>query len=431
MKKKIIILGMLLLSLRGMAQEGYVPAPENLEARKEFQDNKFGIFLHWGLYSMLAQGEWVMTNQNLNHLEYRKLASGFYPSKFNAAEWVAAIKASGAKYICFTTRHHEGFSMWDTQYSDYNIVDATPFQRDVLRELADECKKQGIKLHLYYSHLDWDREDYYPLGRTGRGTGRTTHGEWKTYYQFMNNQIAELIKNYDPAALWFDGWWDHDQDPDFDWQLPEQYAMIHQLKPSCLIGNNHHQVPFAGEDIQIFERDLPGENKAGLSGQDISPLPLETCETMNGMWGYKIVDQNYKSVETLIHYLVKAAGRNANLLMNVGPQPNGELPEAAVERLKAIGEWMKVYGETIYGTRGGDITPKDWGVTTRKDNKLYVHILNLADQNLFLPLTAKVKKAVVFKDQKPVKFKKVEDGILLELGQIPDEVDYVVELTLK
>ena len=137
--------------------------------------------------------------------------------------------------------------------------------------------------------------------------------------------------------------------------------MIHRLKPACLIGNNHHQVPFAGEDIQIFERDLPGENKAGLSGQDISPLPLETCETMNGMWGYKIVDQNYKSVKTLVHYLVKAAGRNANLLMNVGPQANGELPAVAVSRLREMGKWMKEYGETIYGTRGGDVSPRDWG----------------------------------------------------------------------
>ena len=433
MRKSLSIFLLCLLSLAGRSQENYVPAPENLEARKEFQDNKFGIFLHWGIYSMLAQGEWVMTNQNLNHLEYRKLASGFYPSKFNAAEWVAAIKASGAKYICFTSRHHDGFSMWDTKFSDYNIVKATPFQRDVLKELSEECKKQGIKLHLYYSHLDWDRDDYYPLGRTGRGTGRTTHGEWKTYYQFMNNQLTELITNYDPSVIWFDGWWDQDQNPEFDWQLPEQYAMIHKLKPSLLIGNNHHQIPFAGEDIQIFERDLPGENKAGLSGQNISPLPLETCQTMNGMWGYKIVDQNYKSVKKLVQYLVEAAGRNANLLMNIGPQPNGELPAVAIDRLKAIGDWMNVYGETIYGSRGGDVTPRDWGVTTRKGNKLYVHILNLKDKGLFLPLTtAKVKNAVVFKDKKPVKFRQDKNGVLLELAEDPSaDIDYVGELTLK
>jgi alpha-L-fucosidase len=337
----------------------------------------------------------------------------------------------GGEYICITSRHHDGFSMFDTKQSDFNIVKATPFKRDVIKELADECHKQGIKLHFYYSHLDWSRDDYFPLGRTGRGTGRTTQGKWETYYQFMNNQLTELLTNYGPiGAIWFDGWWDHDQDPGFDWQLPEQYAMIHRLQPSCLIGNNHHETPFAGEDIQIFERDLPGENKAGYSGQDVSRLPLETCETMNGMWGYRITDQNYKSTETLVQYLVKAAGKNANLLMNIGPQPNGELPQVSIERLKEIGAWMEVYGESIYGTRGGFIEPRNWGVTTEKGNKLYVHILDLEDKGLFLPITdKKVKQARCFKDQSAIKFKQDKSGVVLELPEVPTDIDYVVELT--
>ena len=419
------------LSLPVRAQ-GYTPTEENLKSRQEFRDARFGIFLHWGLYAMLATGEWTMTNNDLNYKEYAKLAGGFYPSKFNAAEWVAAIKASGAKYICFTTRHHEGFSMFDTKYSGYNVVDATPFKRDVLKELADECHKQGIRLHLYYSHLDWYREDY-PWGRTGRGTGRSNpEGNWASYYQFMNNQLTELLTNYGPiGAIWFDGWWDQDQNPDFDWQLPGQYELIHKLQPACLVGNNHHQVPFEGEDIQIFERDLPGENKAGLSGQDISSLPLETCETMNGMWGYKITDQNYKSTRTLIHYLVKAAGKDANLLMNIGPQPDGCLPQVAVERLKEMGEWMKTYGETIYGTRGGCVAPHPWGVTTQKGDRLFVHILDLQDKALFLPLEGqKVKRAMDFASRQALKFKRVDGGIVLQLDEIPTEVDKVVELQL-
>lgn len=414
------------------AQTSYTPTAENLKAREEFRDGKFGIFLHWGLYSMLATGEWTMTNNNLNYKEYAKLAGGFYPSKFNAAEWVAAIKASGATYICFTTRHHEGFSMFKSQYTDYNVVDATPFRRDIVKELADECHKQGIRLHFYYSHIDWYREDC-PWGRTGRGTGRPNpKGNWVSYYQFMNNQLTELLTNYGPVgAIWFDGVWDQDANPDFDWQLDEQYALIHRLQPSCLVGNNHHHTPFPGEDIQIFERDLPGENKAGLSGQDISSLPLETCETMNGMWGYKITDQNYKSTTTLIHYLVNAAGKNANLLMNIGPQPNGELPAVALQRLKEVGEWMKQYGETIYGTRGGLVAPHHWGVTTQKGNTLYVHILNYADKELALPLQGrKVKKAVVYKDKSPVRFLRSRDGVVLQLSEVPSGPDYIIELTL-
>ena len=433
MKKPFfLILLMLGISFQLFAQTSYQPTAENLNARKEFQDNKFGIFLHWGLYSMLATGEWTMTNNNLNYKEYEKLASGFYPSKFNAAEWVSAIKASGAKYICITTRHHEGFSMFDTKFSDYNIVKATPFKRDVIKELANECAKQGIKLHLYYSHLDWYREDY-PLGRTGRGTGRpNAKGDWKSYYRFMNNQLTELLTNYgNIGAIWFDGWWDQDENAKFDWELPEQYALIHKIQPACLVGNNHHQLPNAGEDFQMFERDLPGENASGLSGQDVGHLPLETCETMNGMWGYKITDQNYKTPKDLIHYLVKAAGKNANLLMNIGPQPNGELPAIAVERLKAVGEWMKVYSETVYGTRSGCIPPHDWGVSTAKGNKLYVHILKLQDHTLFLPLVdKKVKKVLTFKDRKPLSFTKVKGGILVELNTAPNDIDYVLELTI-
>ena len=410
----------------------YIPTEANLQSRQEFQDAKFGIFLHWGLYSMLATGEWTMTNRNLNYKEYAKLASGFYPSKFDAREWVSAIKASGAKYICITSSQYQGFSMFPTRYSDYNIVDATPFKRDVLKELADECHRQGIRLHFYYSHIDWYREDA-PWGRTGRGTGRPNpDGDWKSYYQFMNNQITELLTNYgEIGAIWFDGWWDQDENPGFDWQLPEQYALIHRLQPSCLVGNNHHQTPFDGEDIQIFERDLPGENKAGLSGQDISRLPLETCETMNGMWGYKITDQDYKSAKTLIHYLVNAAGKNANLLMNIGPQPNGELPAIALDRLKEVGEWLNVYGETIYGTRGGSVAPHDWGVTTQKDNRLFVHILNLADRSLFLPIgNTKAKKAFDFVSKQTVKVQRCDGGVLLTLDSVPTDIDKVIEITL-
>lgn len=421
----------LVLFCASLQAQEYQPSSANLAARQEFAGSKFGIFLHWGIYSMYAQGEWYM-NSGIDRAEYAKAASGFYPSRFDARQWVSAIKASGAKYICFTTRHHDGFSMFDTRYSDYDIVDATPFRRDVLRELTDECRKQGIGVHFYYSHIDWTRDDY-PAGRTGRTTGKDlSKADWASYYRFMNNQLTELMENYHPDAIWFDGMWDHDQDTiPFDWQLTEQYAMIHRLNPACLIGNNHHGIPFDGEDIQIFERDLPGENTAGLSGQQISALPLETCQTMNGMWGYKIKDQNYKSVKELIHLLVGAAGKGANLLLNIGPQPNGELPETALERLENIGKWMERYGETLYGTTAGDVPARPWGVTTRKGNRQFVHILSLEDEALFLLVKGKVQKAVVFGSNEPVRFRQTREGVLLELGKVPDEVDYIIELTMR
>ena len=429
--RTFFLLYFLCFSIFIKSQEVY-QTKDILKARQEFQDAKFGIFLHWGLYSMLATGEWTMSDKNLNYKEYAKLAAGFYPSKFNAAKWVSAIKASGAKYICFTTRHHEGFSMFHTKYSDYNVVDATPFKRDILKELANECHKQGIRLHLYYSHIDWFREDA-PQGWSGRGTGRPNpQGDWNSYYAFMNNQLTELLTNYgNIGAIWFDGHWDQKYNPDFDWRLPEQYALIHRLQPSCLIANNHHLAPIEGEDIQVFERDLPGENKAGMSGQDIGSLPLETCETMNGMWGYKITDQNYKSAKELIHYLVKASGKNANLLMNIGPQPDGELPLVAVERMQEIGNWLQMYGETIYGTRGGCVEPHSWGVTTQKQNKIYVHILNLQDKALFLPLeNIKIKRIVDYIKRTPLEFHRHKNGVTLYLPDVPKDIDKVIEIEL-
>lgn len=411
----------------------YVPSGGNLQAREAFRDAKFGIFLHWGLYSMLGTGEWTMSSRDINYLEYAKLANAFYPHDFDAEEWVSAIKRSGAGYICFTTRHHDGFSMWDTARTDYNIVDATPYGRDVVKALSEECRRQGVGLHFYYSLIDWYRDDC-PRGRTGLGTGRPgTSIDYGHYYDFMKGQLTELLTGYGPVgAIWFDGVWDQDRNPDFDWKLRGLYDHIHDLQPSCLVGNNHHLVPFEGEDIQIFERDLPGENTAGLSGQDVSRLPLETCQTMNGMWGYKITDLDYKSTETLIQYLVRAAGRDANLLLNIGPQPDGNLPAVAVERLREMGEWLGRYGESIYGTRGGDIPPHDWGVTTRKGDSLYVHILDLQDDALYLPLDAKVASAVCLNDGSRIRYDVIKGkGIVLHVGDIPQDIDRIVKLVIR
>lgn len=433
MKKTLLIVATLLMNYVGMAQTSYQPTAENLKAREQFQDQKFGVFLHWGLYSMMGVTEWIMTNRDIHYQEYPKLAKTFYPSEFDSDAWISAIKAAGAKYITITTRHHDGFSLFKTATSSYNSVDGTPFKRDIIKELAEACKRHGIKLHLYYSHLDWGREDY-PVGRTGRGTGRPKEkANWPSYFNFMNTQLTELLTNYgEIGAIWFDGWWDHDNDAKpFDWQLEEQYGIIHKLQPQCLIGNNHHTTPFPGEDIQIFERDLPGENKAGLSGQDISRLPLESCQTINEHWGYSITDSNYKSGKELIQMLVRAAGKNANLLLNIGPEPGGALPSLALDRLKTIGEWLNKYGETIYGTRGGIVGPHDWGVSTQRGNKLYIHIMNSMDSSLFIPTgNHKIKSAVVYGTNKRVNFTKTGKGITLNLDTVPTDIDYIVELSL-
>lgn len=435
MNKKIFFTTLLYVagSVAGMAESpAYIPSPQVVESQKEFAADRFGIFIHWGIYSMFGQGEWYL-NYGPDAKEYAKAAAGFYPANFNADEWAAAFKDSGAGYVCFTTRHHDGFSMWDTEQSDYNIVDATPFRRDILKELSEALRKKDLSLHLYYSHLDWTRQDY-PQGRTGHSTGRDSLvNDWDSYYGFMNRQLTELLTQYGPVrAIWFDGWWDHDEDEvPFDWHLSEQYDMIHRLQPSCMVANNHHQDPFPGEDIQIFERDVPGENTAGYSSQGISHLPLETCNTMNGMWGYKICDQNYKDSRTLIRYLVKTAGLGANLLLNIGPQPDGSLPAAALERLKDIGAWLRVNGETVYGTEGAPFGTQEWGTATRKGDTMYVHVMTPAGTDILLPADLRIKRAETFSGRVPVKYSKSKEGVILHLPELPEETDYIVELKLK
>ncbi len=373
-----------------------------------------------------------MENQGINRDEYSYLAGGFYPSHFSASEWIATIKEAGAKYLCITARHHDGFSIFDTDYSEYNIVDATPFKRDIIKEIAEECQKQGIALHFYYSLLDWHREDY-PLGRSGTKNGRTMKEDWDNYYQFMKNQVTELLTNYGPiGAIWFDGYWDHRHNKDFDWQLPELYEMIHEIQPGCLIANNHHQIPFPGEDIQTFEHHLPGENLDFYSAPGISNVPLEVTTNMNKSWGYSINAKEYKSSKDLIHFLIKSAGVNANFLINIGPRPDGRFPTEGEERLKSMGEWLKDYGETIYNTTGGVVTPQPWGVTTQKGNTLFVHVLSANNRYIYLPLTNReVIKAKTFIDNTNLHFTQIKEGVILDLKKIPDVIDYVVELTLK
>lgn len=431
MKKFLTLALGLCLSMTAVDAQKYVPTAENLENRKDFSEARFGIFLHWGLYSMFAQGEWYLQNANINAKEYAKSAQAFYPHRFDAHEWVSAFKKAGAKYICFTTRHHEGFSMWNTAQSDYNIMN-TPYGKDIVRQLADECHRQGIRLHLYYSHIDWTREDY-PAGRTGRGCKDLSKADWKSYYNFMNSQLTELLTNYGKVdAIWFDGWWDHDEDAQsFDWELEKQYRLIHSLQPSCLIGNNHHQKPFDGEDIQIFERDVPGENKAGLSGQSIGSLPLETCQTMNGMWGYKIVDQNYKSANELIRLLVHTSGKGANLLLNIGPHPDGTLPDMALVRLSEIGEWMKKNGETIYGTVSGGYTQGESVVTTRRGDYLYVHVLDPKVNAIDMPVSRKVEQVEIFETGEAVKFKSYHGSLKFDVDVPEDCADHIIKIQLK
>lgn len=435
MKKQILLFVILFLTCRWVtAQEKkYEPTPENLKNREWFQDAKFGLFVHWGVYSVLGDGEWVMNNQQIPIKTYEKLPAFFNPTEFNPAEWVQLVKDAGMKYITITSKHHDGFAMFDSKISDYNIVKKTPYGKDVLKMLADECRKQGIKLFFYHSQLDWHHPDYYPRGFTGGSyTGREEKGDMNKYLDYMDTQLTELLTQYgEIGGIWFDGMWDK---KDAEWRLQKTYSLIHKLQPGTLVGSNHHVTPYEGEDFQMFEKDLPGHNTTGFAPeQKVGDLPKEVCETINNSWGFNLRDDKNKSLKELIQYLVKGSGYDANFLLNVGPMPNGKIQPEHVALLKQMGEWTRQYGETIYGTRGGPLTPRDWGVTTQKGNKVYVHILKWYDETLTLPkLGKKVVSAKIFLDKTPVKFIENDFGLSIKVPKDKmNDVDTVIELELK
>jgi alpha-L-fucosidase len=438
MRKLILIATMCVVCAGGVAQQ-------RNPAHEWFSDARFGMFVHFGLFSTLCDGEWVMNTQGISIADYRKLQGVFNPELFDAKALVAAAKSAGMRYITFTTRHHDGFSNWDTAQSDWNIMN-TPYGRDIIKQFTDECHRQGIKVGLYYSLADWSRNDYaWETSQSGAMAGRTEHGRWEDYIAFMKAQITELLTNYgEISIMWFDGEWDqmpsatgytsHDQSV-VDWHYDEIYGLIHSLQPDCMVANNHHLNAQPGEDFQIFEKDLPGENEGGYSPNQVveANLPLETCETMNWSWGYKFRDSWFKPTTQLIHLLVRSAGHGANLLLNVGPKPTGQLEEVCVERLAEMGKWTSAWGETIYGTTAGPVKPQPWGATTQKGKTVYIHVLAPEGEELAVVLPEKISSAKWFNLPEKLSWKqnRKTGEVVFAIPASPDPVDSIIEVTLK
>jgi alpha-L-fucosidase len=384
-----------------------------------------------------------MENDEMSVSEYEKLPPRFDPVDYDPAEWVRVAKDAGMRYITITSKHHDGFAMWDSKVSDYDVGERTPYGKDVLKQLAEECRKAGLKLFFHHSQLDWHHPDYNPRGKTGHHTGRPERGDFDAYLDYMNAQIAELAGgDYgELGGFWFDGWWDQqvneaeksDRSTHVDWKLQKTYDLIHRLQPQALIGNNHHVAPFPGEGFQMFERDLPGENSFGYNTTEVGDLPLESCDTINHSWGYNASDRDFKSPTELIHYLVRAAGYDANLLLNVGPTPRGSLQPEVVERLAAIGAWTREFGESVYGTRGGPMPPQSWGVMTKRGSSAYVHVLDAsAPETLVLPATSglRVRRALVFGTEREIPFSKDSDFAIRLPRAGRHSIDTIVVLAL-
>ncbi len=443
MKRFLIISVFLIIVQPILAQENYIPSKENLEARQWFQDAKFGLFIHWGVYSILGDGEWVMNNQNISIDDYEKLPAFFNPIDYDPEKWVKMAKDAGMKYITITSRHHDGFSMFDSNITDYTIVKKTPYQKDILKPLAAACKKEGIKLFFYYSLLDWHDDNYFPRGRTGTKIPGRADGNWDDYISFMKAQLTELLTNYgEIAGIWFDGHWDQKEwdgksygKLKVDWHYEEIYKLIHDLQPQCLIGNNHHLAPIEGEDFQMFERDLPGQNTTGwgTDASNVGQLPKEVCETINGSWGFNLKDNKHKSEKELIQYIIRSAGYGSNLLLNVGPMPNGEIQSEHIKSLKKVGNWMRENGETIYKTTGGPIAPTDEMAFTQKGKTMYLHILEETKELFFVEnFKGKIKSMRFYKNKEKVNYKITKYGMFIEVpNNKKDQIDTIIEIILK
>jgi alpha-L-fucosidase len=396
-----------------------------------FQDARFGMFIHWGLYAIPARGEWVMHIERIPVPEYEKLAPQFNPVKFNADEWVNIAANAGQKYMVITSRHHDGFSMYDTALSDYKITN-TPFKRDPIAELANACARRGdVKLGFYSSLLDW----HHPAYRFREQSGLA----WSDYLAFLHGQVRELCTNFgELACLWFDGDWPHhpfDENnmyfkPGGSFEYETLYDMIHTLQPNAIVMNNRHEKPLPGEDAQGFEQDLPGMNSAGFNTSAVYDLPKEVCMTINDHWGYND-DNNTKSTRHLVHLLVRSASAGANYLLNVGPTAEGEILPIHAKRLQGVGEWLQANGASVYGTRAGAIPPTRESVSTRRGDVHFVHVLEyLSDSVKLKGVPENITQARLLRDGTAITLERSKDETRLIIPpELRDPINTVIELT--
>ncbi|MBN1854314.1 MAG: alpha-L-fucosidase [Pirellulales bacterium] len=337
------------------------------ETIKKWQDMRFGMFIHWGPVSLKGTEIGWSRGSVIPEKEYDALYKEFNPVLFNADEWVSVAKAAGMKYLIITSKHHDGFCLWPSKYTDYDIGE-TPFGRDVLKELSDACRKQGIRFGTYHSVCDWYHPDF-PLGSPG-GKTKKTNPNLDRYMKHLENQVTELITNYGPLSTM---WFDVPQEVGPERGKPVE-ALVRRLQPDITINNRGYQGPSG-------DYDTP-EQRVGAFNRD---RPWETCMTICRQWAWKPND-TMKSKEECIQTLLLTVGGDGNLLFNVGPMPDGRIEPRQVDRLKEMGAWLAKHGNGVYGTRGGPFQPGRWGASTCKENKIFLYVMNwLKDGPLLLP----------------------------------------------
>ena len=398
----------------------------NLQSLKKWQEMKFGLFIHWGPVSLRGTEIGWSRGREIPIQEYDNLYKEFNPVLFDAKEWVGIAKTAGMKYIVVTSKHHDGFCIWDSDYTDYDIM-STPFKRDILRELSDECKRQGIMFCTYHSICDWFHPHY--TTRYGGDPRPVEESDMSLYIPYLKNQVKELIEKYDTNILWFDGEWESSWDHEKGMDL---YKYVRELKDDVLINNR----------VDKGRRGMKGMTKSskfagdfGTPEQEIGAfhpnIPWESCITICRQWAWKPNDQ-MKSLRECIQTLARTVGGGGNLLLNVGPMLDGRIEQRQIDRLKEIGSWLEKNGDAIYAAKAGPFKPTDWMVSTYKKNQIFVHLFGWPEKELVLPGLKKHKiRAVKILDGASLTFKQTKKKIVLKLPEKPvDENNTVIILEL-
>lgn len=423
---RLSVLGLSVLLLLGAGPRMHAAVAS--DSRLDWwRDARFGMFIHWGPVSLKGTEIGWSRGAEVPAETYDQLYREFNPTQFNAEAWVTLAKTAGMKYIVFTSKHHDGFCMWDTKYSDYNITQS-PFRRDVVRELADACKRQGVVFCLYHSICDWRHPDY-PLGSPGGKTTKPT-SNMDRYNQYLKNQLAELIKGYGPlGVLWFDGEWEKPWNRERGIDL---YQHVRQLQPNIIINNRVGvgRDGMAGTTTAVEANPGDYDTPEQQVGRLNTTRPWESCITICEQWAWKPNDR-MKSLAQCLQTLVTCAGGDGNLLFNVGPMPTGEIEARQVDRLREMGAWLGKYGTSIYGTRGGPFRPGPWGVSTCRGKTAFVHVLKWSDGPLNLPaIPRRVVRSSVLGGG-TVEVTRTPNGIKVEVPTAArQEIDTIIVLEL-
>jgi len=410
----------------------------NAVALKNFQDMRFGMFVHWGPISLKGTEIGWSRGAQVPINTYDSLYLQFNPVNFNADEWIGLAKEAGMKYFVITSKHHDGFVLWQSAYTDYNIA-STPYKKDVLKEMELACEKQGILFGTYHSILDWHHPDYTTrYGGDPRPVDPSTMVKYKKY---LFNQVKELVQNYHTNILWFDGQWERSWTHKDGMEL---YKYIRDLRDDILI-NNRVDKGFKGlsgmtDSVAKYAGDYgtPEQQIGGFSRD----YPWESCITVGEQWAWKPNDK-LKSVDEIVHTLIKAVGGNGNLLLNVGPMPDGRIEPRQVELLKGVGKWLTVNGEGVYGTRGGPFLPNNKMASTHAGQVIYLHVMDktLREIKLSLPEGVKARGVEILGGEVVKNIKKVKEVKsgknggsnlwVIEVPQeLPDSPAYVLKIRI-